>query len=148
MSSTPTFRVARFVVAIGLMAAGCGDDDETAAATGISSLDEWCATVGEVDVKFSAADTEGDEFAARQVVYAEIVGLIGNLEDSLEYVDESSRGDVATSLAFGSSIAGAFVAATDEEDAARLLEPVYGTGDGIEPGAEWIQANCGIDIDG
>jgi hypothetical protein len=131
------------------LATGCGDDDEAAASdSAIGSREEWCAVVEEIDVKFTAADTQGGEFESRRAKYEEIVGLFGDLEDGIEYVDESSRELVAESIAYGSSIAEAIAGATDDEDAGRRLEPIWASGTDASPGADWILTNCGVDIDG
>lgn len=116
----------------------------------ITDRDQWCAVVGETDELFTAADTEGDEFPVRQVSYENIRRLIAQLEDGLDQVDTTDRDLVATSLTSAGSIAEAFTIATDEQDAERLIQPIFeATGeDGLNAGAPWILDNCGVDIDG
>ncbi len=57
--------------------------------------------------------------------------------------------DIATSLTSADSIAEAFTIATDEQDAERLIQPIFeAVGDEVNAGAPWILDNCGVDIDG
>jgi hypothetical protein len=127
-----------------------GVTDTVNVTVGVDTLDEWCAVVGEVDVLFTATDTSDEDFAVRQVGYENIRRLIGQLEDGIDQVDAAAREDVNAALAFGSGITAAFVGAADEEAAAESLELVWSDQqeDATSPGADWIAANCGVDIDG
>ncbi len=116
---------------------------------GIDELDEWCAVVGEVDELFTTTDNSSDEFPVKQVSYENIGRLLAQLEDGLDLVEDAARPAVATSVDWATRLTDAFVAATDEQDAGRLLEPLFATSEEDSgAGAPWILDTCGIDIDG
>jgi hypothetical protein len=116
----------------------------------ITDRDQWCAVVGETDELFTAADTDGDKFPIRQVAYENIRRLIAQLEDALDQVDSTDRDLVATSLTSADRIAEAFTIATDEQNAERLIQPIFEAvgANELNAGAPWILDNCGVDIDG
>lgn len=93
---------------------------------GIADRDGWCAAAGEVDELFNATDNSDDEFAVKQVAYEHIGRLLAQLEDGLDHVDAAGRQAVATSIGFAASLTDALVAAADEQDAERRVEPIFG----------------------
>jgi hypothetical protein len=116
---------------------------------GIDSLDEWCATIGEVDELFSVTDGSGDDLAVRQVGYENIRRLLEQLEDGIAVVDESARADMLATLGFASKITGAFIDAKDDAETQAALDVIFADIDsGTEPGVAWVASRCGVDIDG
>jgi hypothetical protein len=117
---------------------------------GISSREELCAVIKDVDVLFEEADTGGAEFADRKVMYENIRRLFVQLQDGIDQVDAEARDSVAEAFVFGTDIATAFAEAADEQAAIAAMEAIYGS-EGIQsdgPGATWILDECGVDIDG
>jgi hypothetical protein len=124
--------------------------DTVSVEVGIAEREDWCAVVGEVDVLFSDTDTNGEEFAARQIGYENVRRLIAQLTDALDQVDADARDDVAEALDVGSTIASAFAEAEDEDAAIAAVEEIFSV-EGVQSdgaGATWILDTCGIDIDG
>ncbi len=124
--------------------------DTVSVTVGITTRDQWCAVVGEVDDLFLKADTDAEEFTVRRVGYENIRRLLLQLTDGIDQVDAAARPDVAESLAFGTTIAAAFADATDADAAEAALQEIFGA-EGVQsdtPGAAWILDACGVDIDG
>lgn len=143
-------RAGALAAALATLATACGDDGGSTASVdvGISSRDEWCAVVAEVDELFTTTDNSSEEFPVKQVGYEDIGRLLAQLEDGLDHVDASDRQAVATSIAWARSLTDVMTDATDEQEAGRLLEPIFASGEDGDAGAPWIRDNCGIDIDG
>jgi hypothetical protein len=126
-----------------------GITDTVEVTVGIGDRDDWCAVIREVDDMFLALDTGGDDFATRQVGYENLRRLMLQLEDGLDQVDAAERENVHTTLAFGVDLASAYAQATDEAAAHAAIEELFaGATDDAMPGAGWIEASCGVDIDG
>ncbi len=146
-------RIAAVALSLAVVAplAACGDDDDDdAGASAFASIDEWCASIGEVDELFLSADTEGADFATRQGQYDTIRDRIEELRSSVDLVDADARASVSESLDFGILIAGAFADATDDAAAVAAIEEIFGQEDLQigEVGVTWILDNCGVDLDG
>ena len=117
---------------------------------GISTLDEWCAVIDEVDVLFEATDTTDDEFAVRQVGYENIRRLITQLDDGLHLVPSDVRAELTSSLGFATDLVTAFTEAPDETTAYETIESVFSRFEGADdlPGTDWVAEQCGTDISG
>jgi hypothetical protein len=127
------------------------DVTDTATVTvAIRTVDEWCAVVGEVDELFTQADTGGEEFVVRQVIYGNVRRLMAQLTDGLDVVDADDRDTVAAAIETGSQISAAFADAADEHAADDVLEEIFGTegADTMAEAAGWIDETCGVDVDG
>ncbi len=150
IARSPHTRIALAVVALGALAAACGDDDDSSATgAGISSRQEWCDIVGQVDDLFSQTDSSSDPFEVKQEGYAEIVDLTDQLIAGLEHTDPDAAADLEVTVQFAADVAGAFVEADDVSQAEQALEPIFAGAPNQElPGAVWISENCGVDIDG
>jgi hypothetical protein len=123
--------------------------DEITIDVGITSRDQWCQVVGEVDELFTATDTSDDEFAVKQASYETIRRLLAQLTGAMDQVDADARDGVATGLEFASAIAAALAGADTPAAAEQELEPLFETrADSADLAQPWILSNCGIDIDG
>ena len=132
----------------GLHKAMAATDTVTVTAA-IRSRDEWCKVIGEVDTLFTEADTNGDEFAVRQVSYENLHRLIEQLDGAIEHVDAGVRADVAAAMKAGMSITEAFIEGADEQSAFDEAQKVLqSSGADIAVAAPWIKDTCGVDIDG
>ena len=116
---------------------------------GVSTRDEWCETIGELDVLFTETDTNGAPFPDRQIGYENARRLLEQLAAALEQVDADARADVAAALEVGTTIATTFISGTDEATAFEEVQSVLAaSGDQLPAGASWISENCQVDIDG
>jgi hypothetical protein len=116
---------------------------------GITTLEQWCAVIEEVDGLFEAADTSDDEFAVRQVGYENIGRLLAQLDDALDLVPTDVRAQLDTSLDFAADLTEAVTGAADEVEANETVDTVFSRFDGDTlPGTEWVLDECGTDISG
>jgi hypothetical protein len=117
---------------------------------GVSTLDEWCAVIDEVDVLFEATDTADDEFAVRQVGYENIRRLITQLDDGLHVVPSDVRAELTSSLDFATDLVTAITEAADETTAFETVESVFSRFEGADdlPGTDWVAEECGTDMSG
>lgn len=123
--------------------------DTVTVTAGISDQEEWCGAIGEVDELFTAADTNGDDFATRQIEYENLHRLIAQLDGAIDKVDAVARNDVAGALQVGLAITAAFVEGTDESSAFEKVQGILQSGeDALAAGAPWITETCGVDING
>jgi len=122
--------------------------DTVSVTVGVTTRDQWCSVVKDVDDLFAATDASEDDFAVKQTSYENLGRLIRQLEDGLEQVDADARELVATTLAFGASIVNAIVAADDETAAEEALGDVFAEVSEPLPGGTWILENCGVDVNG
>jgi hypothetical protein len=117
---------------------------------GVTSQEEWCAVIEEVDGLFTAADSSSEDFTVRQGQYEGIRRLLAQATEAMDEVDEDVRSDVAAALAQASDIAGTFADAADAAAAEAALQATFGAA-GAQPGPEaaaWILDTCDVDIDG
>jgi hypothetical protein len=124
--------------------------DSVTVTVGITTLEQWCAVIEEVDELFEATDTSGDEFAVRQVGYENIGRLIAQLDDALDLVPTEVRADLDAALDFADDLIDAVTSAADETAANETVESVFsraGVSDTL-PGTEWVAEECGTDISG
>jgi hypothetical protein len=129
--------------------AALGATDEITINVGITSRDQWCQVIGEVDEMFTTTDNADDEFAVKQAGYENVRRLLAQLTGAMDQVDADARDGVATGLGFASAIATALAKADTFEEAEQELAPLFETGaDSAELAQPWILSNCGIDIDG
>jgi hypothetical protein len=137
--------------------------DTVSITVGVTSRDEWCAVMAEVD-ELSAAVDELDDFAAAQVGFENVSRLLAQLSATIDFVDDepeseiggvtaSPRDHVGFSLAFAADVAHAFTTAPDWDAAYEAAEAVYeDAAKGYDrnetelPGAGWIEGTCGIDL--
>ena len=124
--------------------------DTVTVTVGVTTQEQWCDVVADVDEMFTQADSDGEDFAVRQVTYGNIVRLIAQLTDGIDVVAEGVRDDVTAAIATGSQIAAAFADAPDESAAGVALEEIFGAegADAMAEAAPWINETCGVDIDG
>jgi hypothetical protein len=124
--------------------------DSVTVTVGITTLDEWCAVIEEVDDLFEATDTGGDEFAVRQVGYENIGRLIAQLDDALDLVPTDVRADLDAALGFANELIDAFTTAADEAAANETVESVFSRADVSDtlPGTDWVFEECGTNISG
>jgi hypothetical protein len=119
---------------------------------GVTSVEQWCAVVGEIDSMFETADIS-DDFAVSRVNYENIRRLVAQAAAGIEYVDAAATDDISTSLGFAHDLSAALAGADSPESAATAAEQVYeglseeGASEAL-PGSEWIRDTCGVDIDG
>lgn len=124
--------------------------DRITVEVGVTSREEWCAVIEEVDGLFTAADGSSEDFAVRQVQYEGIRRLLAQATEAVDEVDEDVRPEVAAALAQASDIAGTFADAADAAAAEAALQATFGAA-GAQPGPEaaaWILDSCGVDIGG
>lgn len=141
-------------------AAGCGNDapasddanasptamtDETAAATGISDVEQWCSTIGGVD-GLLAGDLGSDDFATAQQAAATAHGLLEQLAAASAVVDGAHRDAVMSEIEFGLAFTGAFVDAASVNDALIAAGRVGADTADDPSGPLWIEQTCGVDI--
>jgi len=121
--------------------------DTVSVTVAITSQEEWCEVIGEVDDLSGALDAEQSDFAAVQVGFENMARLLAQLDDASQFVDDEARGDVRAALAFGANVARAFTTAADEAAASEAVEELC-TGFVDElPGADWIQDTCDVDLE-
>ena len=139
------------LLALGALAPACGDDAAEPPGA-LTTREQFCGLVQQVDTQFTQADAGGiGDFEATRTVYASLVADIERLEGSLDQVDAEARDAVGASLAGARGIAAVIAEADDEEAAAAAAEAFFA--DAEEPedaelAATWIADNCDVDIDG
>jgi hypothetical protein len=145
MRSIPTIRRLTAAAVLGALAA-CASDGGTGHA--IDDRKEWCAVIRDIDQRFTTVDHSDDGFEVKQALYKRIGELIGDLEDGVGVVDAPERDRVRALLDWGSRLTAALVAADDERDATRRVEPIYSAAEQekIDGGAPWIRKHCGVDV--
>jgi hypothetical protein len=116
---------------------------------GVTSREEWCAVIGEIDTMFAQADGSSDEFAVRKVSYENIRRLLAQVQAATDQVDPAARDAVTTALAGASRIASTLAGAADAAAAESALHAAYGDAGLTNPPAAvtWIKDTCGVDID-
>jgi Domain of unknown function (DUF4399) len=113
----------------------------------IASVEQWCAVVGEVENLFDAVDASDDPFEVKQVGYENIRRLFAQLTAGAPHLDGDVREAVQADIAFGSSIATAFIEATDLADAEAALaqidqDPL------VAEGVQAVSDTCDVDLGG
>ena len=125
--------------------------DTVSMTVAITSQEEWCEVITDVDGLSSALDAEQSDFAAVQVGFENMARLLAQLDDASQLVDDEARDDVRAALGFGANVARAFTTAADEAAAFEAVEELYaGAPAGFVdelPGADWIQATCDVDLE-
>jgi hypothetical protein len=122
--------------------------DTIAVTVGVTTPEEWCGVIKEVDDLFAAADGSSEEFAVRKVQYEGIRRLLAQLIAAGDQVDADVRAEVTAALEQASDIAGTFADAADADAAQAALLDVYGVA-GAQPSqaaAAWILDTCQVDI--
>ena len=124
--------------------------DSVTVTVGITTLDQWCAVIEEVDDLFEATDTGGDEFAVRQVGYENIGRLIAQLDDALDLVPTDVYADLDVALDFANDLIDAPTTAADEAAANETVESVFSRADVSDtlPGTDWVVEECETNISG
>jgi hypothetical protein len=124
--------------------------DQVAVEVGITSLDEWCDVIGEVDELFEVMDTSEDEFAVLQIGYENIRRLIAQLDDGLDHLPAGARDDLDATLDFVTEFVTALTTAEDEATAYATVDSLFtGIAAGEElPGSEWVAERCDVDVNG
>ena len=123
--------------------------DSVTVSAGISTRDEWCKAIRELDVLFTETDTNGEPFAVRQVGYENAHRLLEQLDEAIEEVDATARADVGAALEVGMTIAATFSEGADEQSAFDEVQAVLQASNAtLAAGAPWINQECGVDIDG
>ncbi|NND76131.1 MAG: DUF4399 domain-containing protein [Ilumatobacter sp.] len=113
---------------------------------GVTSQEQWCAVLREIDAMFETTDSSSD-VVAQQLGYENIRRLVAQAADGLEYVDASARNDVTRTIEFAATLTSVLATAESEEAAEEELEALFAdVGDEPLPGADWVLATCGIDI--
>ena len=108
---------------------GCGDGngpstdgvDRRAATAAISTIEEWCDVIDEVEALFDAADDSSAPFNTRQRTYRDIQLLFDELAGGAFVLDPDSRRAVLADLDFGNQIATAWAEASDDARANATL---------------------------
>lgn len=108
---------------------GCGDGNgpstdgvyRSAATAGISTIEEWCDVVDEIEALFDRADDSSASFSTRQRTYRNIQLLFDELAGGASVLDPDSRRAVLADLGFGNQIATAWAAASDDAEANATL---------------------------
>ncbi len=145
MRPIPIIRRLTSVAVLVALAACAGDGG---AARTIDDRKEWCAVMRNIDRRFTAWGNSDDGFAVKQAGYGRIGERIADLADGVGVVDASERREVRAILDWGARLTDALVAADDERDAERRVEPIYAAGEQakIDAGAPWIRKHCGVDV--
>lgn len=112
---------------------------------GTDDLDEWCATIKEVDDLFMTTDSSSDDVAVKQAGYAGIDRLLMQLQDGIHLVDADQREVVGRALEAAASMAGLMATTTDQAEIEAALSPIYAA-DPFTPAAPWIQTTCDVNI--
>jgi hypothetical protein len=127
----------------------------------VTSRDEWCTVMSEVDELMADVD-QTEDLAQAQAGFENLGRLLAQLSDRIDLVDDepeseiggvtaSPRGHVQASLAFAANIAHAITAAPDWDTAYEEIDALY-EADPYDtqteaPGADWIENACGIDLE-
>ena len=123
--------------------------DELTVDVGVTTREEWCGVMGEIDTLFTQTDSSSDDFAVKQVSYENIHRLLAQVRASLDQVDAGVRAAVSTTLAGAAELTSTLTHAADEDAAHTALLAMYGE-EGLKTdpaAATWIKDTCGVDID-
>ena len=135
--------------------------ESTSITVDITSRDEWCAVMSEVDELMAEVD-QLEDLSQAQVGFENLARLLAQLSDRVDFVDDepeseigsitaSPRGHVQASLAFAAGIARSVTTAPDWDTAFEEIEALYEADPhdaGTElPGGDWIENACGVDLE-
>lgn len=115
-----------------LTVSGCGGGndpstdvvDRHAPTDAISTIEEWCDVVDEVEALFDRADVSPARFSIRQRMYQDIQLLLDELATGMSVFDPDSRRAVLADLDLGNQIATAWAEASDAAEANATLERI------------------------
>jgi hypothetical protein len=112
-----------------------------------TSVEQWCAVVGDVEDLFDTIDTSHDPFEIKQLGYDNGRQLFAQLSAGLPHLDAAIHEAVQADIEVGNSIAIAFVDATDPAAAAAALaqidqDPL------VVDGVEAVSETCDVDLEG
>ena len=147
---TRSAHVMTLVAVAATLVVSCDDDDRSTATTtgGLSTLEEWCTMIGDVDEQFAAADNGDGDFASKRPAYANIRQSISTLNDSIGLVPLDARDDVSAALEFAGSMAAVLSESETIEEAEKNMEPLFAVEEDPIAGAQpWILETCQVDID-
>ena len=119
--------------------------DTISVEVGTDNLDQWCATIKEVDDLFMETDSSDDDVAVKQAAYASIDRLLMQLQDGIDLVDADQRDSVGRALEAAATMAGVLTTTTDMAEIEAALAPIY-EADPFTPAADWIQTTCDVSI--
>ncbi len=113
----------------------------------ITGAEQWCAVVGELEDLFDSVDASDDPFEVKQLGYENVQRLFAQLSAGVSHLDADIREAIQADIAFGSSIATAFIEASDlaAADAALLQiqqDPL------VVEGVAAVNETCDVDLGG
>ena len=124
------------------------DATDTATVTvAVTSVEEWCGVVGEVEELFDSTDAADEPFETKQIGYENIRRLFAQLSAGVTHLDADIREAVQADIDFGTSIATAFSEAADLAAAEAALaqidqDPL------VADGVQAVSETCDVDLGG
>ena len=114
----------------------------------ITSQDEWCSVMDELDQLIESLDLSEEEFAAQQIGWENSGRLAAQLLDGIDQVVADAVDDVAGALALASDMASAVTEAKDADSARASVDAAFEAAIDLDeiPGQTWIEDTCGIDL--
>jgi Domain of unknown function (DUF4399) len=121
--------------------------DTVTVTVAITSVGQWCAVVGELEELFDTIDASDEPFEIKQFGYENVRRLFTQLSDGVPHLDADIREAVQSDIAFGNSIATAFIEATDVAAAEAALAQIDQDPLVVE-GVEAVSETCDVDLGG
>ncbi len=122
--------------------------DTVSLTVGVTSQEEWCSTIGEVDDLFEQGDS-GLDFADAKIIYENTRRLLAQLDEAVDVVEADVRGDLAETIDFASEFTTVLANAESPAEAEAELEQIFASlpDDETLPGSDWILDACGVDVE-
>jgi hypothetical protein len=121
--------------------------DTVSITVAITSVEQWCAVVGELEDLFDTIDASDDPFEVKRLGYENVRRLFAQLADGVPHLDADIREAVQADIEFGNSIATAFTEATDVAAAEAALAQIDQDPLVVE-GVEAVSETCDVDLGG